>query len=154
MVTQPLSPDRQSSDTQVDLVVSPFVIAIAALVGLLAGVGVALYLQTLSIDIATSHAAIALAAAGAVYAGSGLSSHLKASAALEMAIALTFILVAALGAIHSPRALAIGFFAHALWDVLHHVRLVPTPIQRWYPPLCAAFDVAVGCGLWLLTRSV
>ncbi|MEO0802836.1 MAG: hypothetical protein AAFY57_11245 [Cyanobacteria bacterium J06642_2] len=95
METQPLSTKHQNERA------FPPIIAIAAFTGLLAGVGVALYLQTLPTDIAVSHATIALAAAGAVYAGSGLARNLKASAVLEIAIALGFILVATLGTIHS-----------------------------------------------------
>jgi hypothetical protein len=50
---------------------------------------------------------------------------------------------------------AAGLVGHGLFDLLVHAHLVENPgMPAWWPPFCAAFDVAAGVFLaWLLTRA-
>ena len=50
---------------------------------------------------------------------------------------------------------AAGLVGHGAFDLLLHGHLVANPgMPAWWPPFCAAFDVAAGLFLaWLLTRA-
>jgi len=50
---------------------------------------------------------------------------------------------------------AAGLVGHGVFDMLVHAHLVANPgMPAWWPPFCAAYDVAAGLFLaWLLTRG-
>ncbi|HEY0036882.1 MAG TPA: DUF6010 family protein [Longimicrobium sp.] len=88
--------------------------------------------------------ALILAFTGGVYTGSALRAEVATrKLAIEWAFGAVLVILAALSFWWSPTWLAAGFGAHAVWDVAHHARPPGLGIRRWFPPFCAAFDVAV-----------
>lgn len=72
--------------------------------------------------------------------------------AVEFAGLLTFSLVALAGLKWSPLLLALGWAAHALWDLLLHAGVHPHVVPDWYRLLCAGFDFALAAYLAALSR--
>lgn len=61
--------------------------------------------------------------------------------AVEVAGLLPFAGITWLGVRYSARWLAIGWAAHAIWDVgLHLVAGTPPFVPGWYPMMCVGFD--------------
>jgi hypothetical protein len=120
-----------------------------SLAGILLGIPSILYLSLLSDAAIAQHGAVVLAGAGAVYVGFGFADDKLGSAITESIAALVFWAIAILGALYFPLALAIGFFAHALWDIAHHPNLIKTEVRVWFPPFCAVYDCLVGAFLLL-----
>ena len=54
-----------------------------------------------------------------------------------------FLATALLGLVYTPYLIAVGFVAHALWDILHHDgdTGIGTSVPPWYPRFCAAYDI-------------
>jgi hypothetical protein len=46
--------------------------------------------------------------------------------------------------------LALGYFGHGLWDLMHHRRGVDTRMPWWYVPLCLSYDAVVA--IYVLVR--
>ncbi len=63
--------------------------------------------------------------------------------AAELAVGAAVFGCAVLGLAVSPVWLAVGYAAHGGWDWLHHARVVPSAVARWFPPACAGFDLVV-----------
>jgi len=77
----------------------------------------------------------------------------------DIAIAVGFLLVAALTMVRDPRQaltiIALAFAAHAVVDVAHRPGLLPEGLApRWYAVGCAVYDVVIGavCYLPVLRR--
>jgi hypothetical protein len=70
-------------------------------------------------------------------------------------VAGLFALAGVLGLLLWPILIPIAYFAHALWDFAHHVRLrLPlVAIPAWYVPWCVVIDVIVGAGLLVIWRA-
>ncbi len=76
----------------------------------------------------------------------------------EIIIEMSFFLVGAalsfLGLWVSPAWLAVGWFAHGTWDLLHHpaTKVIQTEVPVWYAAGCAAYDwiIAAFILLWLI----
>jgi hypothetical protein len=85
-----------------------------------------------------------LAFTGGTYTGAALRAEVgRGKLATEWAFGAALVIVAALSLWWAPIWLAAGFGAHAAWDVVHHTRRPGLGIRRWFPPFCAAFDIAV-----------
>lgn len=49
----------------------------------------------------------------------------------------------------SPLWVAVGYLAHGAWDLLHHLRMIRTPVVGWFPLVRGVFDAVVGLSvLW------
>ena len=80
----------------------------------------------------------------AVYLGFVLLDGRRREMLIEFGnIGLT-IALALLGLWVAPAWLAAGYFAHGLWDAVHHPRGVQTKIPHWYVPFCLIYDWIVG----------
>src|SRR5215213_8711297 len=88
--------------------------------------------------------AVELGFVGAIYFGFAIADGSVKALAFEFPVSGVFLAAgaAALWA-DSPVLLAAGYATHALWDLVHHPRAVPTPVHSWYPPFCVVFDVVV-----------
>ena len=106
---------------------------------------------------AANAAALLLASTGASTIGFTIANAAAATAALEMAFAIVFVVAAGAMFFREPREAlwlaALGFLAHALLDLAHRpgglsVDLIP----RWYLIGCAVYD---GClaGICFLARQ-
>lgn len=84
--------------------------------------------------------AILLTAIGAIYIGSGLAGEQWRETKLETVAAVVTLLLALGGLWLSPYLLAIGYFFHGAWDILHHPEGIKTRIVKWVPPLCLVYD--------------
>jgi hypothetical protein len=91
--------------------------------------------------------AILLAAVGAIYIGSALANDRPGETKLETGAALITILLALGGLWLSPYLLAIGYFLHGAWDILHHPEVIKTRIAKWVPPFCLVYD-------WLIAAFI
>lgn len=49
-----------------------------------------------------------------------------------------------LGLLFSPYFLALGYFGHGIWDLVHHPKLVQTRVPQSYIYLCSIYDWVVG----------
>lgn len=88
--------------------------------------------------------ALFLALTSCFYGGAALTPSGAKYLKIEMPFVVIVFMSSFLGLILSPVWIAIGFFIHGFWDVLHHFNKVKTPVVKWFPPLCAIFDVLVG----------
>ena len=80
----------------------------------------------------------------AVYLGFVLLDGRRREMLIEFGnIGLT-IALALLGLWVAPVWLAVGYFAHGLWDAVHHPRGVQTKIPQWYVPFCLIYDWIIG----------
>lgn len=84
--------------------------------------------------------AVILAVTAGVYIGIGLMVNDLFLTILETAAAVFFASLALLGLKFSPFILALGYFLHGLWDVVHHPRYLRSPGPWWYQPLCLTYD--------------
>jgi hypothetical protein len=88
--------------------------------------------------------ALFLALTACVYPGALLAqSQRPATALAELAVAGAVYACALLGMTTTAAWLTVGYVLHGVWDWLHEARVVPTRVAGWFPPLCAAFDIAV-----------
>ena len=82
---------------------------------------------------------LALTATG--YFGSALTEGKVNSFVVETLVALAVFSMALAGLWHSPVWLAVGYFAHGLWDVFHHPHRVGARVTMvWFPPACLMYD--------------
>jgi hypothetical protein len=88
--------------------------------------------------------AILLAALGGIYTGLGLAGHSPSKFALQAGVSVLFVLLSIAGLWFSPRLLALGFFAHAAWDTVHHPSALNIFVPGWYVPTCLAYDILIG----------
>lgn len=66
---------------------------------------------------------------------------------VEIGGVLLFAGVAFLGRRRSPWWLAVGWFAHIVWDVALHIALDVHFVPLWYPVACIGFDLVVGVSI-------
>ncbi|MEL7231654.1 MAG: hypothetical protein AAGJ85_04010 [Pseudomonadota bacterium] len=104
----------------------------------------------LPLDISVQVAAVLLALIAGAYIGFGAADGRMSAFATEFVGAGTFGVAAFLGLIWQPWVIAVGIFAHAFWDFLHHNDLFGARIPKWYIPFCVWIDVAVGTGLLII----
>ena len=85
-----------------------------------------------------------LAAIAWIYVGFSLQDGRGSAVAIEGVVAFGFFVAALLGLVYTPYLIAVGFVAHALWDVLHHDGAggIGTSVPSWYPRFCAVYDIA------------
>lgn len=94
--------------------------------------------------------ALLLAGIAGVYVGFAITDGRGRTLAVEAAVALVCLAVAAFGLWWSPLALVVGYTAHGVWDVVHHPQRIDTRLAPWYPPFCAVYDwlVAIFILIW------
>jgi hypothetical protein len=104
-------------------------------------------------------AALLLTLTAGAYIGFGISHETAQGVGLDIALAVCFLLVAAVTMMRDPRQaltiVALAFAAHAVVDVGHRPGLLPEGIApRWYSIGCAVYDVYIGalCYLPVLRR--
>ena len=86
-----------------------------------------------------------LAVTAASYFGAALADGRRRVFAVEALVTLLVFAAALAGIWVSTLWLAVGYFGHGLWDLLHHPHRAGAPVRmRWFPPLCLAFDWVVG----------
>lgn len=86
-----------------------------------------------------------LALTSAVYLGSALSDGRRQVFVVEGLASLLVFATALAGLWVSTVWLAVGYFAHGLWDLVHHPHRLGAPVRMpWFPPACLAFDWIVG----------
>jgi hypothetical protein len=94
-------------------------------------------------------AALLLTLSAGAYIGFAIVHENAPGAGLDIALAVGFLLVAAVTMVRDPRQaltiVAVAFAAHALLDVAHRPGLLPEGIApRWYAIACAVYDVYIG----------
>jgi hypothetical protein len=91
--------------------------------------------------------ALLLSGAAGVYAGAALGPAPGWEAAVESAAFLVFTGAALVG-LSRPRVLAAAWALHAVFDLVHHLGLVPIALVSWYPVACAICDLAWAAFVW------
>jgi hypothetical protein len=86
-----------------------------------------------------------------VYLGFALLDSRPRYLVIEIVAILIFAVFSLLGLWVAPIFLGIGYFAHGIWDFLHHSK-IQTRIADWWPPFCVATDwiIAGYILIWLL----
>jgi hypothetical protein len=104
-------------------------------------------------------AALLLALSAGAYVGFAVARENDPGVGLDIALAVAFMLVAAVTMLRDPRQaltiVALAFAAHAVVDVGHRPGLLPDALApRWYAVGCAVYDVFIGavCYLPVLRR--
>ena len=104
-------------------------------------------------------AALLLALTAGAYIGFAVVRENEPGVGFDIALAVGFLLVAALTMVRDPRQaltiIALAFAAHAILDVAHRPGLLPDALApRWYAISCAVYDVVIGavCYLPVLRR--
>ena len=88
--------------------------------------------------------AILLAFIVAIYLGFALLDGHRREILVEIVISVFFFVLAILGLWVAPFFLVIGYFAHGIWDVLHHQKAIQTKMVSWWPFFCLFYDWTVG----------
>jgi len=96
-----------------------------------------------------------LAAIAWIYVGFALQDGRASAVGLEGVVAFVFFAAALLGLVYTPYLIAVGFVAHALWDLLHHEGAggIGTSLPSWYPRFCAVYDI-VHAALFVVLGTV
>jgi hypothetical protein len=104
-------------------------------------------------------AALLLTLTAGAYIGFAVVRENQPGVGLDIALAVSFLLVAAITMLRDPRQaltiVALAFAAHAVVDVVHRPGLLPEALApRWYSIGCAVYDVWIGalCYLPVLRR--
>ena len=104
-------------------------------------------------------AALLLALTAGAYIGFAVVREYEPGVGFDVALAVSFLLVAAVTMVKDPRQaltiIALAFAAHAVLDVGHRPGMLPDALApRWYSIGCAMYDVYVGaiCFLPVLRR--
>ena len=97
------------------------------------------------LDPATVYA-LGLAAIAFVYIGFAVADGRRDVIGIEAAVAMTFVVVAAVGVTGSAWVLVAGFAGHGLKDAWQH-RTGFVANTRWWPPFCAAVDWVVAAAI-------
>lgn len=104
-------------------------------------------------------AALLLTLTAGAYVGFAVVRENEPGVGLDVALAVSFLLVAAFTMVKDPRQaltiVALAFAAHAVLDVAHRPGMLPDALApRWYSIGCAVYDVyiAVFCYLPVLKR--
>jgi len=126
-----------------DLVVRP--VAWGLVVGML---NVAAPVAIWWLDLATVHA-LAITLIAAVYVGFAVADGRPKVIAVETAVVLLFLLIAATAVTGSAWLLVIGYFGHGCKDLWQHRTQFVTG-TRWWPPFCAAVDGVVAGSITVL----
>lgn len=115
----------------------------AALIGIGLAIPSMIYFYLLPQPLYILHLAIFLSAIAGVYLGFSVLDGRISTILIEGTVMAVFIALALVGLKFSLWILAFGYFAHGVWDCLHHPKLVTTRIAPWYPPFCAVYDWSV-----------
>lgn len=99
-------------------------------------------------------AALLLTLSAGAYIGFAVGRESEPGVGLDVALAVGFMLVAAVTMLRDPRQaltiVALAFAAHAIVDVAHQPGALPDGIApRWYAVGCAVFDVYIGAVTYL-----
>jgi hypothetical protein len=104
-------------------------------------------------------AALLLTLSAGAYIGFAVVRETEPGVGLDIALAVGFLLVAAITMLRDPRQaltiVAAAFVAHAVLDIAHRPGLLPEALApRWYAVGCAVYDVfmAAVCYLPVLRR--
>ena len=112
----------------------------ATIVGVVLTAPLLALLYYLSRQRALDFLAVQLASIAAIYIGSSLSSGGVAVSATEIIAFSGFVALALFGRWDAPALLIAGYFAHGVWDIVHHVGAIQTYLPSWYGPLCLGYD--------------
>ena len=104
-------------------------------------------------------AALVLTLSAGSYVGFALAQESAAGSGLDVALAVGFLVSAAVAVTRAPRTalilLAVAFAGHAGVDLLHGAGLLPSDsMPPWYATACAVYDVGIAgvCCLPLVYR--
>jgi hypothetical protein len=121
--------------------------AAPALAGLVLGFATAAALWLLPRQHGLELAGAVLALAAAVYMGAALSQGQRRLLRVEVVLGLGFFAAALLGMWYWPPVLAVGYFLHGTWDLLHHPFRLGAQVGRFFPPFCMVYDWIVGLAI-------
>jgi hypothetical protein len=92
---------------------------------------------------------ILLAMIAGVYIGFAINDGRHDKLLLELLVALGFCVLVLIGMWKWPVLIALGYFLHAVWDLLHHPFKLGARVKSWYPPACVIYDVLVGAFIYI-----
>lgn len=92
---------------------------------------------------------ILLALIAGVYIGFAINDGRRSQLILEGVVALGFCALVLLGMWKWPFLILLGYFAHGVWDLLHHPFKLGARVKSWYPPACVLYDWLVGAFIYI-----
>ena len=93
---------------------------------------------------------MALSLIGGAYIGFGAQANDGKTLALELVVAVLFGAAALTGLLWHWISIPVGLALHAIWDLLHHRRIVGARVPHWYIPFCVVFDISAAFFLVIL----
>lgn len=87
---------------------------------------------------------ILLGVIAGVYLGYGISDGRAREIIIECGNIFLMLSLIFTGILVSPYFLALGYFAHGIWDIAHHPKLVQTKVPQSYIYLCSIYDWVAG----------
>lgn len=105
-------------------------------------------------QVSYAFAAILLGMISGIYVGFAVIANQMKQMLLQLGVALTFVGFSLFAWHYNPLSIAAGYIAHGLWDAAHHYRISDLAFPRWYIPLCAAYDILAGLGLFVIWLSL
>jgi hypothetical protein len=97
--------------------------------------------------------AATLTGAALVYVALALGAGLSTELLVETIGAIAFAKLALTGLLVSPWLLAVGWAAHAAWDVLIPTVIDTSFVPSWYVVVCIGFDLVVAFYLAVVARG-
>lgn len=94
--------------------------------------------------------ALLLAFIPAIYVGFALMDGRRGVIVAEVVQAAVFFGIALAGLWGSTWYLVFGYFAHGVWDLLHHSRGIQTKHPGWYVHFCFVYDWMISLALVVL----
>ena len=92
---------------------------------------------------------ILLAMIAGVYIGFAIYDGRRGQLLIEGGVALAFCALVLLGMWKWPILIAVGYFLHGVWDLLHHPFKLGARVKSWYPPACVIYDWLVGAFIYI-----
>ena len=124
---------------------TPLVLAIAVFVGVIAAAGLVVIARSLARHREMLVYGVGLGFTAAVYVVFGLQRGSPAAhLGVELAGTMLYGVLAVLGTRRWPAVLALGWTAHAAWDLFFHYVNGPAFAPAWYAFFCVGFDLVLG----------
>ena len=126
---------------------NPIVFGRMQIAGVVLGIILAMGFLTLPIGLRSTFAFLISVIIPSLYVGSAIQEGSRNGIVIQIFVAVLFLGIACLGMLKCKVFFSIGLFLHGFWDLFHHTRHAPTPVQRWYPSFCAIVDWTLGTAL-------
>lgn len=114
------------------------------LIGLFLSLAVAGFAVTVGLDRDRAFYPTVLIVIGSLYVLFAAIASSRRTLAIEIAVAIGFLLLSTIGYKKSLWLVAIATAGHGIFDLVHHLFIDNPGVPHWWPGFCATFDVVFG----------